>query len=46
MMAESGGLKGSGVEVRVSTLVDGGMWVRPLRGDMLRQPQAQPQVRK
>ena len=30
--------------VSVVTVVDGGMWLRPLRGDMLRLPELSPQV--
>lgn len=37
-------LVGPEVEVTVDTLVDGGTWIRPLRGDMLRTPESEPQV--
>ena len=37
-------LRGSEVEISVESLLDGGTWIRPLRGDMLRVPKEQPQV--
>ena len=37
-------LVGPEVEITVNTLVDGGTWIRPLRGDMLRTPETEPQV--
>lgn len=40
----SEGLVGPDVEVAVRTVIDGGTWIRPLRGDMLRTPETQPQV--
>lgn len=39
-------LHGSDVEVSTSTLVDGGVWFKPLRGDMTRVPKQSPQVNK
>ena len=37
-------LTGSEVDISVESLVDGGTWIRPLRGDMLRVPKERPQV--
>ena len=37
-------LQGNDAMVSVVTLVDGGMWLRPLRADMLRVPELSPQV--
>ncbi len=37
-------LWGKEVELSLDTLVDGGTWLRPLRGDMLRTPGSIPQV--
>ena len=39
-------LIGPEVEIDVSTLIDGGTWIRPLRGDMLRTPEKESQVRR
>ena len=39
-------LNGNSVSVFASTVVDGGVWVRPLRADMLRVPNIEPQVSK
>lgn len=44
MAADGTNLQGSDPMVAVVTLVDGGMWLRPLRGDMLRLPELSPQV--
>ena len=38
------GLIGTEVKLAVETVVDGGTWIRPLRGDMLRLPETEPQV--
>lgn len=38
------GLVGPQVEITADTVVDGGTWIRPLRGDMLRLPETEPQV--
>ncbi len=37
-------LIGPEIEIDVATLTDGGTWIRPLRGDMLRTPETEPQV--
>ena len=37
-------LVGPEVEIMVEATVDGGTWIRPLRGDMLRTPETEPQV--
>ena len=37
-------LVGSEPEIRIEGLVDGGTWIRPLRGDMMRTPETEPQV--
>ena len=42
---DAGRLTGSEVEVGVATVLDGGTWIRPIRGDMLRLPHSEPQVR-
>ena len=44
MRVDGSGLRGGDAEVSVTTLVNGGMWVRPVRGDMLRLPHQHPQV--
>ena len=44
MTVNGSGLRGSDPTVAVTTVVDGGMWLRPLRGDMLRLPEYSPQV--
>lgn len=44
MTANGDNLIGSDPMVVVVTRVDGGMWLRPLRGDMLRVPKSSPQV--
>lgn len=44
MTADGTGLVGSDPMVSVVTMIDGGMWLRPLRGDMLRLPEPSPQV--
>ena len=44
MEASGAGLGGSDPEITVETVVDGGVWVRPLRADMLRVPKDDPQV--
>ena len=36
---------GNNVSITVETLIDGGIFIRPLRGDMLRLPKEYPQVR-
>ena len=46
MTVDGTNLTGSDPIATVVTLIDGGMWLRPLRGDMLRLPQESPQVRK
>ena len=38
-------LHGHDVQIAVSTLLDGGTWLRPLRGDMIRLPVPDTQVR-
>ena len=37
-------LDGDGVEYTVTTLLDGGTWIRPFGGEMLRLPMTEPQV--
>ena len=37
-------LVGSEPEISIEELVDGGTWIRPLRGDMMRTPETEPQV--
>ena len=44
MTTDGTNLVGSDPMVSVVTMVDGGMWLRPLRGDMLRLPEVDPQV--
>ena len=46
MTVDGTNLTGSDPMVAMVTLIDGGTWLRPLRGDMLRLPQDSPQVRK
>ena len=38
-------LLGSEVKIAAMPMLDGGTWIRPIRGDMLRVPMEQPQVR-
>ena len=38
-------LVGPDVVATVMTVTNGGTWIRPLRGDMLRLPETEPQVR-
>ena len=38
------GLSGHMVNIFVSPIVNGGVWLRPFRGDMLRLPELEPQV--
>ena len=45
-MDVSGNLYGHSPNVEVKTDTDGGVWLRPLRGDMLRLPERQPQVKE
>ena len=45
MSANGEGLRGHMARVDVIRSVDGGVWMRPLRGDMLRLPELTPQVR-
>ena len=35
---------GSDIEATVTALTHGGLWLRPIRADMLRLPETQPQV--
>ena len=44
-MEVSGILSGHSPTIQVVTITDGGVWLRPLRGDMLRLPERQPQVK-
>ena len=44
MSVDGGDLRGDEVEISMETLVVGGLWIRPLRGDMLRLPETEPQV--
>ena len=44
MTADGTNLVGTDPMVSMVTLIDGGMWLRPLRGDMLRLPELSPQV--
>ena len=37
-------LVGSDLDITVETPTNGGTWIRPLRGDMLRLPETEPQV--
>ena len=37
-------LEGVDVEISFETRTDGGLWIRPLRGDMMRLPETEPQV--
>ena len=41
---DGGDLTGDNVVIKTETLLDGGLWIRPLRGDMLRLPETEPQV--
>ena len=45
MEANGTDLTGNQATVNVLHSVDGGIWLRPLRGDMLRLPELEPQVR-
>ena len=42
--ANGSGLSGHMVNISVSPIVNGGVWLRPFRGDMLRLPELEPQV--
>ena len=44
MQANGEGLRGSEPKVNIETMIDGGVWLRPIRGDMLRLPEYEPQV--
>ena len=44
MQANGEGLRGSEPQVNIETMIDGGVWLRPIRGDMLRLPEYEPQV--
>ena len=44
MEADGVRLTGYGVKINVLSKTDGGVWLRPLRGDMLRLPELNPQV--
>ena len=44
MSANGSGLSGNMVNISVAPSVDGGVWLRPFRGDMLRLPELEPQV--
>ena len=46
MTTDGSGLDGHMAQVSVEWSVDGGVWMRPLRGDMLRLPELSPQVTK
>ena len=44
MGVDGTGVEGNNVQVLVQTRRNGGTWIRPLRGDMLRLPETEPQV--
>lgn len=44
MTTDNSRLLGHMVDIAVSTVVDGGVWIRAFRGDMLRLPELSPQV--
>ena len=44
MVVNGTGLQGNNVTITMTTLVDGGVYIRPFRGDMLRVPYTTPQV--
>ena len=44
MIVSGDDLEGSEVKIAVTIRTDGGTWIRPLRGDMLRLPEMEPQV--
>ena len=44
MKANGSGLSGHKVNISVASIVNGGVWLRPFRGDMLRLPEQEPQV--
>ena len=44
MLANGSGLSGHMVNISVVPIVNGGVWLRPFRGDMLRLPELKPQV--
>ena len=44
MQASGEDLRGSDTQINVETVIDGGVWLRPIRGDMLRLPEYQPQA--
>lgn len=46
MRVDGLGLYAPEVQIAVSTQVDGGTWLRPLRGDMLRVTENLPQVKR
>ena len=44
MLISKDDLGGSDIEATVTALIHGGLWLRPIRADMLRLPETQPQV--
>ena len=44
MVVDGSGLYGEQVAIFVIPMLDGGTWLRPLRGDILRTPESEPQV--
>jgi hypothetical protein len=44
LVANGTKLKGKNTQTNVMTVLNGGVWIRPFRGDMLRLPELQPQV--
>ena len=44
MQASGEDLRGSEPQINVENVIDGGVWLRPIRGDMLRLPEYQPQA--
>ena len=44
MVVSGEDLEGADVQITVEALTNGGLWIRPLRGDMLRLPETEPQV--
>ena len=44
MQASGEDLRGSEPQINVENVIDGGVWLRPIRGDMLRLPEYEPQA--
>ena len=44
MQASGEDLRGLEAQINIENVIDGGVWLRPLRGDMLRLPEYEPQA--